>query len=390
MASRKRTMISPRKDGLLHGRRLEFFHHEALKEWNTPGQMDSFALIHPRRKKRKTPLYVVLHSAGHDLYSCIGCSVFKNNHDIYRTPEDFFGLYLDCRAHESTDFWWGGINAKGDGAPERKVQVQNVEKRVYATIEWVMTRYPVDPERVYICGNSMGGSGALGLGMCRGDLFAAVKVNVPAGVEHMLDRCFHSSLPAADPPVCVDYSAPNDVWSAGHETFFNVMRQNRFALYAYWADFGHANSDSIMLAKNDLIHSFDWLSIRKNQAYPAFTNTSCDDLNPWETGDPASTLPGQINGFCRWKNGMDRQDSFTMKLFLCTPETLPTSFPIPETAKTDVTLRRIQRFKILPGEEILWSFGKEKGCVKADEKGLVTLPGLTLTGEETVLTLTRM
>ena len=183
MASRKRTMISPRKDGLLHGRRLEFFHHEALKEWNTPGQMDSFALIHPRRKKRKTPLYVVLHSAGHDLYSCIGCSVFKNNHDIYRTPEDFFGLYLDCRAHESTDFWWGGINAKGDGAPERKVQVQNVEKRVYATIEWVMTRYPVDPERVYICGNSMGGSGALGLGMCRGDLFAAVKVNVPAGVE---------------------------------------------------------------------------------------------------------------------------------------------------------------------------------------------------------------
>ena len=58
--------------------------------------------------------------------------------------------------------------------------------------------------------------------------------------------------------------------------------------------------------------------------------------------------------------------------------------------KTDVTLRRIQRFKILPGEEILWSFGKEKGCVKADEKGLVTLPGLTLTGGETVLTLTRM
>ena len=385
----KRTMISPRKDGLLHGRRLEFFHHEALQEWNTPGQMDSFALIHPRRKKRKTPLYVVLHSAGHDLYSCIGCTVFRNNHDIYRTPEDFFGLYLDCRAHEVADFWWGGINAKGAGAPERKTQVQNVEKRVYATLEWVMAHYPVDPERVYICGNSMGGSGALGLGMCRGDLFAAVKVNVPAGVEHMLDRCFHSSLPITDPPVCVDYSAQNDVWSAGHERFFKTMRENRFALYAYWGDFGHANADDQMLGKNDLIHSFDWLSIRKNQAYPAFSNTSSDDPNPWEAGDLASPLPGQINAFCRWKNVSDRTNIFKMKLFLCTPETLPTSFPIPETAKTDVTLRRIQRFKILPGEEILWSFGNGKGRVQADENGVVTLQHLTLTGEEKILTLTR-
>ena len=385
----KSSMISPRKDGLLRGRRLELFHHEALKEWNTPGQMDSFALLHPCRKKRKTPLYVVLHSAGHDLYSCLGCSVFKNNHDIYRAPEDFFGLYLDCRANEKLDFWWGGINAKGQGAPERKTQIQTVEKRIYATIEWVMENYPVDPERIYISGNSMGGSGALGLGMCRGDLFAAVKVNVPAGVEHMMDRCFHTGISLEDPPVCVDYSAQNDLWSAGHEKFFKVMRENKFPLYAYWADFGHANDDDQMLVKNDLIHSFDWLSIRKNRAYPVFTNASSDDPNPWEAGNLDSTLPGQINGFFRWENVADRKGSFKMKLFLADPQTLQTRFTIPETAVADVSLRRLQNFRIAPGEKISWSFGVLSGCTAADEKGLLTLEKLPITGEEQVLTLSR-
>ena len=42
----------------------------------------------------------------------------KGDHDIYKIPEDFFGLVLDCREHYKPDWWWGGINAKGEGDPE--------------------------------------------------------------------------------------------------------------------------------------------------------------------------------------------------------------------------------------------------------------------------------
>ena len=120
--------FSPQKDAVLNGRRIEFFHHSALPEWGGREQVDSFAVLHPTGRKRKTGLYVVLHSAGHGLFSVLGCSPFHNNHDIYRTPDDLFGLYLDCREHRDTDFWWGGINALGAGDSDRKKHIQPVEK----------------------------------------------------------------------------------------------------------------------------------------------------------------------------------------------------------------------------------------------------------------------
>ncbi len=140
--------ISPKKDAVLNGRRLEFFHHQTPSAKDGPPQTDSFAVLHPLRRKRKRGLYVVLHSAGHDLFSCLGCVMYPHNHDIYHPPEDMYALYLDCRAHQAEDFWWGGINAKGEGDPARRDHVQPVEKRVCATVEWVMKNYPVDPERV--------------------------------------------------------------------------------------------------------------------------------------------------------------------------------------------------------------------------------------------------
>ncbi len=378
--------ISPKKDAVLNGRQLEFFHHRSRSAHGTV-QTDSFAVLHPLRRKRKTGLYVVLHSAGHDLFSCLGCVMYPDNHNIYHPPKDLYALFVDCRAHQAEDFWWGGINAKGGGDPQRRDRIQPVEERVCATVEWVVKHYPVDRDRGYLCGISMGGSGALGIGMCRGDLFAAVKVNVAAGVEHMLDR-FRGQADMPDPPVCIDYSAQNDDWSAGHDKLYRTMRERKFAFYGYWADFGHANNDTVMLPKNDLIHSFDWLSVRRDQAYPVFTHASSDDRNPWEF--PGACSAGQVNAFFRWKNVSDRAGSFRMKLFLVSEKTLQTSFPIPGEATADLSLRRLQNFRIRPHEKIQWTFGGREGVAEADEQGLLTIPGLTFSAEEGMLKLSRI
>ena len=378
--------IKPIKNGISSKRELEFFHHKSVREWGGKDQVDSFAVLHPTRHARKHGLYVVLHSAGHDLYSCLGCTFMPDNHDIYRTPDNLFGLYLDCRENQSEDFWWGGINAKGEGNPERKNVRQPVENRVYATIEWVMKQYPIDENRVYICGNSMGGSGALGLGMCRGDLFAAVKVNVPAGVQHMLDRINMAKETLPDPPICIDYSAPDDAWSEGHADFYKFMREKRFSLFGYWAPFGHANSDTLMLEKNDLIHSFDWLSVRKNQAYPVFTNAASDDRNPWENPETAA-IPGQVNAFFRWKNVSDSPNRFSMMIYI--DAAINTRVQIPTQTIADVTLRRIQEFHLSPGETVAWTFGTQNGISTADTHGILTLPKLVITASSKKLTLRR-
>jgi hypothetical protein len=83
-----------------------------------------------------------------------------------------------------------------------------------------------------------------------------------------------------DPPIVIDYSGQNDGWSKGHDGFYAAMSNRKYPLIMYWGPFGHANNHANILKVNDLINSFDWLSVKKNEAYPVFTNTSTNDPLP--------------------------------------------------------------------------------------------------------------
>src|SRR5579883_3211746 len=378
------------------GRVVEVYRHGTRKEWGyKTEQQDTFIVLHPREDRKGAPLYVVLHSAGHDVFSCVLCTPHPGNHDIYRAPDGFYALYLDCRANRG-DWWWGGMPANDAELVKRNSgpDPRPVERRVLDTVKWVMRKYEVDPNRVYLCGNSMGGSGTLGIGMRNGDLFAAIKANVPAGIEHASNRLYfppmtppeYPKLP--DPPVVVDYSAPNDSWSSGHQRFVKAANDRQYALYFYWGPFGHANNTGYIRTVNDLVDSFDWLSVKKNEAYAAFTNASCNDPLPWPDR-LADKAPGQVNAFFRWKAVLDAADRFEMDLFLTGAADLKTAFTIPAAATADVSIRRLQKLKVQAGDAFRWTFGSAGGTVKAAETGLLTLPHLELRAQATRLTLSR-
>ena len=273
-------------------------------------------------------------------------------------------------------------NSGGDTMP--------VEKRVIDSVRWAIKRFKIDPERVYLSGNSMGGSGTLGIGMRHGDVFAAIKANVPAGVEHVAERLFFppKEVPAGrvlpDPPICLNYSAQNDGWSGGHGEFFEAMEKRRYALMLYWGPFGHANNSERIKTVNDLIDSFDWLSVRKNEAYPVFTKASANSALPWPD-NLKSKEAGQVNGYFRWKSREDTAEALEVSLFLATPENLKTRFAIPEEVVADVSLRRLQNFRLSPGEEFRWEFGKVRGEGRVDDGGLITIPRLRVTGRPVML-----
>ncbi|MCA9059434.1 MAG: prolyl oligopeptidase family serine peptidase, partial [Planctomycetaceae bacterium] len=359
------------------GRKLDTYHHGTKPSWGyTEPQRDTFLVLHPKQPRDNAPLYVVLHSAGHDVHSCLECTKTVGNHDIYHAPDDFFALYLDCRANKG-DWWWGIEKYKGS-------EVSPTEKRVMDTIQWVMKQYGIDENRVYLCGNSMGGSGTLGLGVRHGDVFAAVKANVPAGVEHVSSRMHFSSEEAPadvmfpDPPVVIDYSAQNDRWSKGHDEFTRAMNARRYPLFMYWGPFGHANNHANILKVNDLINSLDWLNIRKNEAYPVFTNGSSNDELPWPDHTDSSQS-GQINGFFRWSNVKETDDSVEMTIQLISPTELTTSFRIPTESTADISVRRLQSMKVAPRSRWNWSFGAASGTVRADTTGCITIPRLKVT-----------
>jgi len=374
------------KEGDFGGRKLDTYQHSVRPEWGySATQKDTFLVLHPKVAHEKAPLYVVLHSAGHDVHSCLKCTATVGNHDIYHSPDDFVALYLDCRANKG-DWWWGIEKYKGS-------DVSPTEKRVIDTVKWVIEQYGIDANRVYLCGNSMGGSGTLGIGMRHGDVFAAIKANVPARVEHVSSRMYFApnTVPVGvtlpDPPITIDYSAPNDTWAKDHDGFAKAMNDRKYPLFMYWGPFGHANNHANILKVNDLINSFDWLSVKKNEAYPVFTNASTNDTLPWpdQLGDKK---PGQINAFFRWKDISETKKEVKLSLFLLKPSELKTSFTIPAEATADVSVRRLQMIKIAPGQSVKWSFGAASGEVKADETGCVTVPNLKLTAEPATLSIT--
>ena len=364
------------KESEFTGRKLDTFQHLSKKEWGyAEPQKDTFLVLHPKQARANAPLYVVLHSAGHDVHSCLACTAKVGNHDIYHSPPDFFALYLDCKANRG-DWWWGINKVPG---PE----VGPTEKRVIDTVKWVIKHYGIDENRVYLCGNSMGGSGTLGIGMRHGDVFAAIKANVPAEVKHVSSRMYFPPLkvPAAislpDPPIVIDYSAQNDGWSKGHDGFVKAMNERKYPLILYWGPFGHANNHANIKKVNDLIDSFDWLSVKKNESYPVFTDASTNDPLPWPN-QLTDKKAGQINAFFRWKDVRETADAIETTLFLVKPAELKTTFMIPAEATADVSLRRLQKLRIEPGAIVLWSFGNIDGEVRADASGCVTIPRLKI------------
>lgn len=389
----EKTCFAPLPFGELCGRRLELFSAPSCPEWGyAEPQADVFAVLHPAEGEtsERYPLYVVFHSAGHDLYSALGCIRQAGNHDIYKTPHGMYGLYLDCRQNEQNDWWWGGNSAKGAVRPGRDgLDLQPVERRVIDTVAWAMAHYPIDPERVYAVGNSMGGSGALGIAMRRGDIFAAVCVNVPAGCAHIADRLGFDGDPPqglADPPVLVDYSAQDDAWSAGHERLYLGMRARRYALIGYFGCFGHENNHEKIRAVNDLFDAFDITTLRRCDPYPAFTNATTDDPIPWgEGGEILHREAGQVNAFFRWADAHEDEGEATMTLRLLTKEEHATRVALPTEATADLTLWRLSRFSAAAGERVFYEYGDRRGSIVADGEGRLTLPAVRVSATPTVL-----
>ena len=364
------------------GRQLEYYGHGTDPAWGAknPNQQDTFAVLLPKTGPRKgAPLYVVLHSAGHNLWSCLDCQKTPHNHDLYTPPADFYALYLDCATNRGTDWWWGQNGAGLEETP--------VEKRVIATVLWTVKKYGIDPNRVYLSGISMGGSGTLGIGLRHGDIFAAIKANVPAieWFEHPMKSlglppyALPEGTRLPDPPVTVDYSSQIDHWSIGHERLIAGMRDRKYGWMLFWGAYGHANADAWIAKKNDIINAFDWLSVRLDQPYPAFTDATTDTPSPWPD-DLKGQGAGQINGFFRWEEPSADDKGVGLVLRLATAGELRSRiFQVPGRSTATLTLRRLGKFAVKPGDRLAWTFGEAKGEITVGADGLVTIPSLTVT-----------
>ena len=372
----------------------------------------------------------------------------------YEAPDDAYVLSLDCMENHVYDFWWGSMPSAepwaaspaglpagyyytwtmwgvikgqlfyGPVGPEgwtRNGAFENIpssdlpsesnlvylfrtnekgsacEQRVLDTIEWVVRKYGIDRNRIYLAGNSMGGQGTLAIGLRHGEVFAAIEGNVPATIWFPAVRMGFVDAngnpvakdaytpPAYDPPVCVDWSGSNDAWSRDHDVIYDGMNRFRFNFIGLWGDHGHIQSYTQGRAKNDLINTFDRFEIKRNEAYAAFSNAQSNDPIPWpqqsyvngDLLDPdtptqiidghevergglvirdGSVIAGQVNAWFRWKVLKDTSDEFQMQLWIADGQEVPSKqFLRPQSTRVDVTPRRLQNFRASGNVE--WTFG---------------------------------
>lgn len=415
------------------GRRsVAWYRHAADPAWGGDcSRIDRFTVAEPVGGARDgAPLLVVLHWRGGGVPSG-GVDLQTKSVDekgrVYSAPDDFYVLTLDdmrdynvwlFRTHD--EYWWGATPRyqgpeKGDVARLAQGET-SCEKRVLDSVEWCVRTLGIDRERVYLCGNSMGGQATEAIGLAHGEVFAAVCANVPATVwfaaarlgfvdaaGEETDRIGTDARRFADPPPCVDWSGVDDPWSRDREIFYRGMARRRWALMGLWGDYGHCGEEALARRRNDLVGRFDWMAIRRDEPYPAFTGADCDDRLPWPfsvwkpshfffgyfTGDVVSAKTavadgapraGQVNGFFRWRTCAHDEDGVAMELWIAGADEIPTQqFSPPEAAVADVTVRRIRSRALVEADEVAWRFGEACGVIRRGADGALTVPRLRLT-----------
>lgn len=372
-------------------REVARYEHECLKRWGyVQPHNEFFYVMKPNRSLAKNPLVVFLHSAGGNAASELEGNVNR----VEGYGEEFVGLLLnsplalDEYPEEMVDYdWWWGAKAIEKHPAQYLQKMTPIENRLLETVEWVIQNYNIDRNRVYLRGISMGGSGALGIGLAHGDIFAALQAEVFAGVEHAMYRLQDNTF---DPPYLSMIFSHLDPWSKGAEQLLEKISTEQLGASYAWDIYGHDHRAHHQHA-NQFVVNFPWLSIRRDQAYPVFMNASSDDTYPGHMGKEPDQK-GQKNAFFRWSVLEDTADRFVIELRLanqlrfmrdCPSSEELSQLQVPITA--DVTLRRLQHFKVLDNlnTSYLWVIEREgsmqsSGQISPNDKGLLTVKNVVI------------
>jgi hypothetical protein len=205
-------------------------------------------------------------------------------------------------------------------------------------------------------------------------------------------------------------------------SFYQALQNQHTGHFVVWDEGGHGSSDPVM-GKN---WWGDWNPVndlRRNAPFVAFSDGLADD-NPgdgqgngkqnWSStagyagtvsvsGDTGwnGDVAGTRNRYLRWslEEIVDTQQTFTVPLRVDAqsgsgppkagypPKDGPYLGSIPVIV--NVTPRRVQLFKCLPGETIYWSFATQSGQAVANQWGEITITQLAVTESWQTLELVR-
>jgi Secretion system C-terminal sorting domain/Fibronectin type III domain/Prolyl oligopeptidase family len=313
--------------------------------------------------------------------------------------------------------------------------VNYTEQRVLRILDDMdkMGGYNYDPNRIYMWGNSMGGSGVITMASRYPDVFAAGYASIGVTnyeVSHWSNVCSYLWGPTSlDLPVEIkgkyaskiaQYSGQS-VWDwqnsqlqmtqrIGDEMAYLATAHGDADIYVEWWNQGepwyrqmqdstkrggsgwtenNGGHDWMNLKGTNL--NWGWLTnsgeqwnFKKNYSFPAFTHLSA---NTWTHHNL------NVQYACPWNNGflgeiIDTPTDWSVLLKMADNPNFSSNFnPLQvDSGTVDVTPRRLQHFPSEAGRSYSWEYKDEvsgailaNGNVLADAFGLITVPHLKLT-----------
>ena len=271
--------------------------------------------------------------------------------------------YFMIAPHDPDNTYWYGYGDAGPSPTSGTVQPYTARRAMHL-LAWVMHTYPqTDPNRVFTGGDSMGGAGAMTIGMLHARHFAGILSTIGQTVPrlHHVDRLAQLTTHWGSPDANVDGvwdrldltrllrespEARNQFVSTKHgkddrtilfravvtaspltgASFYATLESEHVGHLSLWDEGGHGTPDPVLGAgwyDAGWSRMFDPRSrLRRDLPFPAFTRSSANDdpggdqgngLVPWTelggfAGNEATggdtgwsgAIAGALNRFLRW------------------------------------------------------------------------------------------
>ena len=313
------------------------------------------------------------------------------------------------------------IRSNQNQCPTSGIICNYTSARIKYTLDWAIRNLPVDSTRVYMCGISAGADGTLLNALMIPERIAAFFIYVPTmnisnswwweeqwgkpannlmtneGYKRndRINATFLLGLQKSSYiPIMYTFCGKQDgsaVWN-DKPPFYNAMNNYQHGGFHFWSNTDHEQTFANSPWKPSFPDFSFFTRYRTNLSYPAFSNCSINDKPG--NGTPSHGAPiGSINGHLDWDdNIIDLANRWEIKLYLKDLKNTSGSDNAPDSAKTDVTLRRLQNFSVPEGLQINWENHRNNILVQRGsfvyDSGLVTIKGVKVYKDSSRLSIT--